>query len=32
VVRNADLERAVQVVHDRFKLSDDVLFMQDAGA
>jgi len=27
VVRSADLERAVQVVHDRFKLSDDVLLM-----
>jgi aspartate kinase len=32
VVRSADLERAVQVVHDRFKLSDDVLLMHDAGA
>jgi aspartate kinase len=31
VVRSADLERAVQVVHDRFKLSDDVLLMDQAG-
>jgi aspartate kinase len=29
VVRSADLERAVQVVHDRFRLSDDVLLMHD---
>jgi aspartate kinase len=27
VVRSADLERAVQVVHDRFRLSDDVLIV-----
>jgi aspartate kinase len=29
VVRSADLERAVQVVHDRFKLSDNVLLLHD---
>jgi aspartate kinase len=30
VVRSSDLERAVQVVHDRFKLSDSVLLLHDA--
>jgi aspartate kinase len=30
VVRSVDLDRAVQVVHDRFKLSDDVLLLHDA--
>jgi aspartate kinase len=30
VVRSDELARAVQVVHDRFKLSDDVLLMHDA--
>jgi len=30
VVRSAELERAVRVVHDRFRLSDDVLLMRDA--
>jgi aspartate kinase len=30
VVRSEELARAVQVVHDRFKLSDDVLLMHDA--
>jgi aspartate kinase len=29
VVRSADLERAVQVVHDRFRLSDEVLLLHD---
>ena len=30
VVRSSDLERAVQVVHARFKLSDSVLLLHDA--
>jgi aspartate kinase len=29
VVRAPDLQRAVQVVHERFKLSDDVLLLTD---
>ncbi len=30
VVRSSELERAVQVVHDRFRLSDNVLLLHDA--
>src|SRR5205085_474595 len=30
VVREADVERAVQVVHDRFRLSEDVILDGDA--
>ena len=30
VVRSSELERAVQVVHDRFRLSENVLLLQDA--
>jgi aspartate kinase len=30
VVRSSDLERAVQVVHDRFRLSENVLLLHDA--
>ena len=32
VVREDDVERAVQVVHDRFRLSDDVMLDGDAAA
>ncbi len=32
VVRAADLERAVQVVHERFRLADDVVLQGDAAA
>jgi aspartate kinase len=30
VVRNSELERAVQVVHDRFRLSENVLLLHEA--
>jgi aspartate kinase len=30
VVKSADLERAVQVVHDRFRLAENVLLLHDA--
>ena len=30
VVREADVERAVQVVHERFRLSEDVILDGDA--
>ncbi len=30
VVRSSELERAVQVVHDRFRLSENVLLLHDA--
>ena len=30
VVRSADLDRAVQVVHDRFRLAENVLLLNDA--
>jgi len=30
VVRSSELERAVQVVHDRFRLADNVLLLHDA--
>jgi aspartate kinase len=32
VVRAADLERAVQVLHERFRLADDVVLQGDAAA
>jgi aspartate kinase len=30
VVRSSELERAVQVVHDRFQLSENVLLLHEA--
>jgi hypothetical protein len=32
VVRAADVERAVQVIHDRFRLSDEVVYRETEGA
>ena len=32
VVRAADVERAVQVIHDRFRLSDEVVYREAEGA
>ena len=32
VVRESEVERAVQVVHDRFRLSEDVILDGDAAA